>query len=166
MNDNNNVITLARLEALGACRSQRFKFTELFDDSVVVTRELAMEHAGAFDWYWAAEEMLTGAAFDLFKATYMTAIKGQEAAIEPFVKAYEAIRDEAWEEYGRTANTVDRSVREEIRRAKTMAANTEFEKAVEPFEAARQRATAAAFADAFLSSENQAVNACEHATAE
>jgi hypothetical protein len=46
-------ITAAQLRKAGACREQVDMFTSLFGDSAVITLDLAVQHAGVFDWDWA-----------------------------------------------------------------------------------------------------------------
>ncbi len=55
-------LTLARLVKAGACTDARTKFKTLFGRSVMVTAALCEEHAGEFDWAWAARHLLTPAA--------------------------------------------------------------------------------------------------------
>jgi len=47
-------ITTAMLRRKRACEDQVRKFEELFGDSVVPTRELALKHAGDLDFRWAS----------------------------------------------------------------------------------------------------------------
>lgn len=155
----NNVITLTLLQESGACNEQCDKFAELFGESVVVTREKAIEHANVFDWHWAADEFLTSKAYDnVFHVAQVAASEEHDAATTPFVKAYNAARDAAWAEYDKAVNSLVYAARSEhhaVRATAIKAAFAEYETAIAPLQAAYRRALAAAFVDAFLSPENQ-----------
>lgn len=161
---NENVVTLEMLEKADACWEQREAFAARFGTSVVVTREQALEHAEVFDWHFAANEFLTDVARGAFYKAETIASREYNTAIEPFVQVYEKARDAAWAVFDKTEG--DSNTRHQARVATVTAAAAEFEKAIASHTTTYKRATAAAFADAFLSPENQAVNACEHATAE
>lgn len=53
------VITLSQLRQHGACWGQRKLFERLFGEEVTVSEEVALKHAGMFDWEWAACELLS-----------------------------------------------------------------------------------------------------------
>ena len=55
-------LTAKELESKGACASQVALFRSLFGEEVEITEELCAEHASAFDFDWAARNLLTAAA--------------------------------------------------------------------------------------------------------
>lgn len=59
-------ITYTLLLYKGACREQRRLFALLFPEGVEITPELCVQHANDFDWTWAAENLLTKAAYITF----------------------------------------------------------------------------------------------------
>ena len=61
-------VTLAQLKSLDACLGEAQRFAELFGDSVTVTRELCVNHAGDFDWQWAARNLLSNTQRDVYYA--------------------------------------------------------------------------------------------------
>jgi hypothetical protein len=64
---NGPVLTLRELERQFACSQQRELFQRRFGKSVVVTEELALQHARTFDFAWACEHLLKdwGAVLEL-----------------------------------------------------------------------------------------------------
>lgn len=68
---NSRTLTLTTLKKKGACKEQVVLFRELFGKSVEITEALCVEHAAAFSWRWAANNLLTAAAmaeYDRMKA--------------------------------------------------------------------------------------------------
>ena len=55
-------LTLATLKKKGACSDQRALFRKMFGKSVEITEALCVERAAAFNWVWAAENLLTAPA--------------------------------------------------------------------------------------------------------
>ena len=55
-------IELKTLKELGACSEQVELFEKLFGDSVEVTEELCLKHAGDFNWNFA-RQLLSGPAW-------------------------------------------------------------------------------------------------------
>ena len=55
-------ITLAMLRKAGACKQQLDAFKQLFPRGVEVTVALCLKHAAAFEWRWAARNLLSPSA--------------------------------------------------------------------------------------------------------
>src|SRR3990167_6172077 len=55
-------ITARFLISAGACASQVQRFHDLWPRGIVPTAALALEYAGAFDWRWAAANLLSDSA--------------------------------------------------------------------------------------------------------
>ena len=105
-------ITIRQLIRAGACAEQRAKFRALFDTSVEVTEELAIQHARMFDWDWAADNLLpedAWEAYDQAKASAREARgRAQETAWEAYdqakaiaLEAHDQAQETAWEAYDR-----------------------------------------------------------------
>ena len=87
-------LTLATLKSKGACAPKVALFRKMFGKSVQITEALCVEHASAFSWKWAAENLLTASAQDAYEAAWVSAQDAYEAA---WVQdAYEAARASAW----------------------------------------------------------------------
>jgi len=81
-------ITVELLRRLGACQEERDFFAKLFPDGTEVTVELCVKHAGDFDWSWAAEELLTFKAYDVYDADMDTVFAAQREAEKPIDAEY------------------------------------------------------------------------------
>lgn len=127
-------ITYAQLKANDACKGQLALFKRKFDDSVVVTVELAESVADLFDWDWAARYLLDAPAW----AEYIR-------ATAPARAEYERAKADAWVEYKRA--TADPRAEYERADAATWA---EYERVDAAARAEYKRATAAAFARAYI----------------
>ena len=57
-------VTKRLLQRKGACSNQVAEFARLFPKGVEITQALCIEHAVVFDWNWAAENLLSAAAWD------------------------------------------------------------------------------------------------------
>lgn len=90
-------ITFETLREKNAC--QRWSFRELFGDSVVVTEELAAEHAGRFDWNWAAHNLLPEAEYDEFRNVRLAADAEYDTVTNKAYNEYETTRDAVLEKY-------------------------------------------------------------------
>jgi hypothetical protein len=124
-------ITSELLRRRGACRSQVELFIALGGDSLELTEALCLEHAEKFNFYWAANHLLTSGAL----VEYEHVRRGAQAK-------YEHIQQSAWAEY------------EHIRQAALMARADYLH--VQPTAWAEyQRACASAFFRAWTSPENQ-----------
>ena len=66
-------LTLATLKSKGACVEQVALFRKMFGKSVQITEALCVEHASAFSWKWAAENLLTASAWATFEAAMASA---------------------------------------------------------------------------------------------
>ena len=60
-------LTLDTLKRLGACRDQLDLFKAAFGRSTPVTPELCLEYADLFNWHWAANNLLSSAAWAEYK---------------------------------------------------------------------------------------------------
>ena len=111
MNETQNpaarLLTIADLEMVRACEEQVAKFRELFGNEVLVTVELAVQHAADFDWDWAARKLLSAPAraaynaavapeWDAYEASEAAADAAYDAATAAAWAAYEAARAPAW----------------------------------------------------------------------
>ena len=74
-------ITARLLQSKGACANQVAKFRETFPRGVVPTVELAEQHASAFDWNWAAEHLLSPAAWAEYKRVRASALAEYERVV-------------------------------------------------------------------------------------
>jgi hypothetical protein len=133
------ILTLATLEAKGACADQRDLFRSMFGASVDVTRELCISVASQFSFTWAAQRLLKATA----RADFSCA---RAAALVDFKDATTAARDDynrattaAWDDYDRA----------------TAPARDDYDRAVAAAWADYARIRAAAFADAYNSQESQ-----------
>ena len=84
------ILTLAQLEAAGACDDQRALFEKTFGLSVEITEALCLEHAASFRWEWASAHLLSPAAW----AEY-------DRACTAAMAEYNRVRSPAWAEYDR-----------------------------------------------------------------
>lgn len=62
----NNTISIADLRAAGCCKHAVGKFIRLFGDSTEVTVEKCVQHAGVFQFDFAAEKLLNARGARLF----------------------------------------------------------------------------------------------------
>jgi|ERR1043166_2290368 hypothetical protein len=53
------ILTLKRLEDLGACEDSVGDFREIWGEEVKVTPEVFVPHASTFDWHWAMDYLLS-----------------------------------------------------------------------------------------------------------
>ena len=97
-------LTLARLQALNACRDQQDAFAAICGDNprVVITRELCASHAQVFDWYWASGKLLTPVQRKAYKGATALAQKAYDDATAPAFKAYGDARALAQKTYDAT----------------------------------------------------------------
>jgi hypothetical protein len=93
-------ITYDLLRGAGACKSQRYLFRRLFPNGVVPTAELIAAHP-EFNYLWAAEHLLTGAARAEYERIEAPARAEYERAIALAWADYECA-DAAWADYERT----------------------------------------------------------------
>ena len=71
-------VTATQLRKLRACQEQVDLFVATFGESVEITEALCLEHAGNFDWDWAAYNLLPAPAW----ADYERAMASAEADYE------------------------------------------------------------------------------------
>ncbi|OGT59968.1 MAG: hypothetical protein A3E01_07765 [Gammaproteobacteria bacterium RIFCSPHIGHO2_12_FULL_63_22] len=121
-------ITARFLISAGACASQVQRFHDLWPRGIVPTAALALEYAGAFDWRWAAANLLSDSA--LVEYERMCAPTGAE---------YDRARAAAWAEYERVCT----AARAEYDRAR----GAEYERVCAPARAEYDRVRAAARAE-------------------
>ena len=99
-------ITLSMLQSAGACREQVDAFNERFGSKVDVTEELCLSVFNAFDWDWAAANLLPAAARAEYERAVIPAWAEYERAVIPVWAEYERARALAralaWAEYERT----------------------------------------------------------------
>lgn len=88
-------ITLKMLE--GACEPQRDLFSELFGEEVELTLELCIEHAAEFDWYWAAQNLLSPKSTAEYDNAISTARAAYKKASAAYNKALAAAYDNAFD---------------------------------------------------------------------
>ena len=62
------ILTLATLKSKSACGGQLAVFRTTFGKSVIVTEALCVEHAAAFSWGWAADNLLSPDALAAYEA--------------------------------------------------------------------------------------------------
>lgn len=91
-------ITSELLRQHGACSVQLRQFIELGGDTKRHTKALYVRHASTFDWGWAAERLLTGAARKAYAEAKAPALKAYDEAAVAARKAYdEAIARAFWD---------------------------------------------------------------------
>lgn len=91
----------------GPCWEYRSKLQERYPESVEVTVELAVSQANDWDWYWAAENLLTTDGYHAFCDRASDAERERQKVIEPYNNVRRAMRQAMKAEY-------DRVRREEI----------------------------------------------------
>jgi len=116
-------LTYQTLSDKRACKDQLDAFRALFNESVDITPELCVTHAATFDWSWAADSLLSPAAWAEYKR-----------ATAP-----------AWEKYDHATATA----LAEYKRA-TATALAKYKRASASALAEYKRAVAAAWADAYI----------------
>ena len=83
-------ITAAVLRAKDACETQVRRFEALFPNGVEITSELCVQHAGSFDWSWAAKNLLPPGKYADYKAKHAPLYADYEAKRAPLLADYEA----------------------------------------------------------------------------
>jgi hypothetical protein len=82
-------LTIKTLIAKGACKDQVELFKAAFGDSVDVTVTLCVEHAGQFNWSWAAHNLLSKAGrTDYERAVAVARSDYERARAEAFATLY------------------------------------------------------------------------------
>jgi hypothetical protein len=136
-------LTLATIKAKGACAEQVELFRRTFGKSVDVSESLAAthasEHASAFDWTWAAANLLSPSAWAACEAARAPARAAYDAARATAQAACEAARAPAWAAYA----------------AATAPARAAYAAATAPARAAYEAARAPAWARAYINDEEQ-----------
>jgi hypothetical protein len=131
-------ITAKRLEELGACQDQVDAFRAIWGDGPApMTVETALEHAQVFNWNWAADKLLSDAAWEEY-------LRAEAAAWDEYLRATPS----AYAEYARAVA----SARAEYKRA-WAAAWAEYDRATALASAEYERACARAFAEAYIKQE-------------
>jgi hypothetical protein len=74
-------ITQQYLVSKGACNEQIDAFAEVFPEGIEVTEELAVQHAGRFDWIWAIANLLDYPQDDLAYAEEVEAFTVRQKAM-------------------------------------------------------------------------------------
>ena len=83
-------LTLATIKSKGACASQVALFRKMFGKSVDITEAICIEHAAAFSWNWASENLLSKPSSDAYDAAIKAARDAYRAAIKAASDAYDA----------------------------------------------------------------------------
>ena len=66
------------------CDEYADRFNERFPESVEVTVELAVSQAEDWDWYWAAQKLLTQKGYNTFHNNMRVADREYDVAIQPY----------------------------------------------------------------------------------
>lgn len=74
-----------------ACIDQRALFRKIWGEEVTVTPDELAKHAKVFDWYWAAERLLSRTIYENFIETLDKFEVERQAAIQPFIRARDHI---------------------------------------------------------------------------
>jgi hypothetical protein len=119
-------ITREYLEHHLACVEQLECFEESFPDGVILTVELALQHAQTFDWAWAIENLLEGDV--------------QYTALHQEYEVFRR-RDEACNAINEAYNMQEQHTPEEVKARLAAIQETKHE---------RQRQLASVFASAFI----------------
>jgi hypothetical protein len=86
-------LTHATLMAEGPCSTYRARFTERFPEKVEVTVELAVSQASDWDWYWAAEQLLSRDGYRHWKKQLAASEEEHYNSLRP----YEDLLSNAWD---------------------------------------------------------------------
>ena len=97
-------ITLEQLKKHNACCSQVKLFEETFSESVSFNSKaefikVVTELAQDFNFHWAAENLLEGDTFGLYKEATDPHWKVYQEAVAPHRKAYEEVMASRWKVY-------------------------------------------------------------------
>ena len=93
---NSRTLTLTTLKKKGACKGQVALFRTMFGQSVEITEALCVEHAAAFNWGWAAENLLTAPARAEYDRVRAPAWAEYDRVTAPALAEYERVRAAAW----------------------------------------------------------------------
>lgn len=80
------------------CWHYRNQFDTLFPESVEVTVELAVSQANDWDWFWAAENLLSQEGYEKFKTACRAVDKVRTDTLAPYTAVRNAARRAAEEE--------------------------------------------------------------------
>jgi hypothetical protein len=144
-------ITHDLLEEKRACAVQLEMFDELFPDGAEPSEELCLEHAAAFDWDWAAGNLLdpdARAAYVRATADARAARAGHERAAAPEQARYARALADAWAGYWRAAEDARAGYERAVADARAG-----YERVAADARAGYARALAGAFAAAWKESE-------------
>ena len=94
-------VTADMLRDADACAHQVERFQRVFPGGVDPTRELCLRHAGDFNFFWAARQLLTPSAWHTFRKSVPSAWHvlddGDEpSAVRAFKEAVAAAWFDAW----------------------------------------------------------------------
>ena len=134
-------ITTAMLRRKRACEDQVRKFEELFGDSVVPTRELALKHAGDLDFRWASC-LLPAHAERAYHEAIAPAEGAYDEAIAHAGKAYDEAIVSVRRAYHEAITHDERAYHEAIAHALTA-----YDEAAAPAQRAYHEAVALAFVE-------------------
>lgn len=94
-NKASRVLTRETVVSEGPCSYYRNRFTERFPDSVEVTVELAVSQSEDWDWWWAAERLLTREGYK----TFLSKNEELEDFLTQQVRPYRDLLNEAYPAY-------------------------------------------------------------------
>ena len=129
-------VSLRKLKLLGACTQQVYLFRQMFGDRCTVSVDLCVAHAAQFDWYWAAQELLSAPARRAYDEAVAPARRAYDEAVAPARRARDEAYAPACKAYDEAYATACKACGEAIATARR----------------ARDEAKARAFATAFLNS--------------
>lgn len=93
------VLTRATVEEYGPCYECSSRFEERFPESVNVTVELALSQSSDWDWWWAADNLLTAEGYETFRTTVHEMENEYDKQMEPYQKAWADVRNSSYETY-------------------------------------------------------------------
>ena len=134
-------ITLKMLE--GACKPQRDLFSELFGEEVELTLELCIEHAAEFDWYWAAQNLLSPKATAEYDNAIAPASEAFNKAFDSASAEYKKAYDSACADYKKAIDSASAAYKKAID-----SASAAYKKAISTASEAFSKALATAFFNA------------------
>ena len=161
-------ITAAMLRENDACEEEVKKFEHLFGESVIPTKELALQYADEFDWEWAADNLLSQAQLNVYTAAIKPATKLYGDAYEQTHTDYQKAVAPAKERYDAAAYAAAKERYEAMRNpalgyatdpawaqllVETAPQRAAFIEATRTARAAYDRAQAVAFVQAWCSEE-------------
>lgn len=87
------------------CSEYRHRFMDRFPVSVEVTKELAVSQAQDWDWWWAAEQLLSYGAYKKFSDRINVIDNEYDAATRPYYELVNNARDEMYRKQDEAYNS-------------------------------------------------------------